>query len=585
MLFRSPLSRCPRITRTIRTTGTARTTGIARIPQIAPIVALIAVFCACADSAWSRTFDWVVVDPSDVTSNPAFLQSSLGLTPSGEPVRASLVFNRGIFGSNNFGDYRIEHRDRDGNVIWSTLLEGKVHVKNVRVDSEGAIVVHGSYEGSIQVGPHHQLVETTNWTREFLLSFAPDRSVNWLIDPSVADPGLRRIDALVIDASDRIWIGFATVTADAGIKMLNADGSVAQTWAHEGALGTSGLAVDPDGTVWAAGPVDGGFVSFNGFESFAPHDYNAYLVKYASGGAAQWVQFVEDVTFQFPSVVSDGSGHAYMAGDLNGVFAFGDLIPEGIDWVHDFFLVKVDSDGTFVWLREVPLDTYAGDGGAGAGAILACPDPDRIIFAGFSRLSVDWGRDDNPPPSYGSEDVLVLEYSADGEFQWAKTAGAGGYDVVDAVAADAQGNVFIAGEVSPGSHFDEQQFGGAFMNFFLASLPAGETSSVSENEESDDGGSALGARVQTQLINTPNPFRPDTSIRFRLAEAGSVRLRVYDSNGARVATLVDGYLDARDHAVSWDGRDDAGRAVPSGVYQCRLETATGVATRSMTVIR
>src|SRR5690606_13022481 len=179
-------------------------------------------------------------------------------------------------------------------------------------------------------------------------------------------------------------------------------------------------------------------------------------------------------------LVSDGSGNAYLAGLLNGVFEFGDLLPEGIDWVHDFFLVKVDAAGTFLWLREVPMDDYAGDGAIGGGAILACPDQERVLFAGFSRLSVDWGGDHNPPPGYGSNDVLVLEYSAEGDFRWAKTAGAVGYDIADAVAADALGNVYIAGQVSSGARFDDQEFEGAFINFFIASLPAEETSGVEE---------------------------------------------------------------------------------------------------------
>ena len=86
--------------------------------------------------------------------------------------------------------------------------------------------------------------------------------------------------------------------------------------------------------------------------------------------------------------------------------------------------------------------------------------------------------------------------------------------------------------------------------------------------------------------NSPNPFNPHTTIRFALPqEAQPVRLAIYDASGRVVATLVDGALAAGDHAVEWDGRDDAGRAVASGVYSYRLETDDGQLTRRMLLVK
>jgi hypothetical protein len=75
--------------------------------------------------------------------------------------------------------------------------------------------------------------------------------------------------------------------------------------------------------------------------------------------------------------------------------------------------------------------------------------------------------------------------------------------------------------------------------------------------------------------NRPNPFNPRTEIVFAIPEAGQVSLRVYDAAGRLVRTLLDAVLPAGPGAVSWDGRDQAGRAVASGVYLCRLRTAAG----------
>jgi len=70
----------------------------------------------------------------------------------------------------------------------------------------------------------------------------------------------------------------------------------------------------------------------------------------------------------------------------------------------------------------------------------------------------------------------------------------------------------------------------------------------------------------------PNPARSSASIVFELQEDSDVRLIVVDVKGRQVTRLVDGYLEAgRLHRTTWDGRDESGRVVSSGVYYCALE--------------
>ena len=71
--------------------------------------------------------------------------------------------------------------------------------------------------------------------------------------------------------------------------------------------------------------------------------------------------------------------------------------------------------------------------------------------------------------------------------------------------------------------------------------------------------------------NAPNPFNPDTKIRFDLTTAMKVRLAIHDVQGRLVATLVNGWLPAGDHQVSWTGRGRDNRAIASGVYFYSLE--------------
>jgi immune inhibitor A len=79
----------------------------------------------------------------------------------------------------------------------------------------------------------------------------------------------------------------------------------------------------------------------------------------------------------------------------------------------------------------------------------------------------------------------------------------------------------------------------------------------------------------------PNPFNPATQVEFTLARGGRVEAVVYDLAGRRVKVLWSGRLDAGRHALSWNGSDERGRRVGSGVYVLRLQSPEGSATRRL----
>jgi hypothetical protein len=85
--------------------------------------------------------------------------------------------------------------------------------------------------------------------------------------------------------------------------------------------------------------------------------------------------------------------------------------------------------------------------------------------------------------------------------------------------------------------------------------------------------------------NHPNPFNPSTRIGYYLPERSDVRLVIYDVNGRRIRTLVRSGKPAGSHAVEWDGRDDRGTAVASGVYLCKLEIAKAQRTIKLVLLR
>jgi hypothetical protein len=85
--------------------------------------------------------------------------------------------------------------------------------------------------------------------------------------------------------------------------------------------------------------------------------------------------------------------------------------------------------------------------------------------------------------------------------------------------------------------------------------------------------------------NHPNPFNPDTEISFSLAQRARVSLIVYNILGERVKTLVNAEMVSGNHTVRWDGRDEGGNSVASGIYFYRFSTDRHFETKRMLLLK
>ena len=83
----------------------------------------------------------------------------------------------------------------------------------------------------------------------------------------------------------------------------------------------------------------------------------------------------------------------------------------------------------------------------------------------------------------------------------------------------------------------------------------------------------------------PNPFNPETTIPFDLPSSADVDLSLYNLAGQQVATLASGLREAGSYNLVWDGRDDAGRDLASGMYFYRLIAGDRVKTRKLMLLR
>jgi len=136
----------------------------------------------------------------------------------------------------------------------------------------------------------------------------------------------------------------------------------------------------------------------------------------------------------------------------------------------------------------------------------------------------------------------------------------------------------------------------------LGDLPAGDyqlqISARSTYENRDDDAQTVSFQLSQDRAATvpqramlgaaePNPFNPSTTIRFSIPGNGQQRytLRVYDARGRQVRVLGSGLIDSGDHTVMWNGTDDRGQSVGSGIYLYRLEHDGNVLTNKMVLVK
>ena len=84
--------------------------------------------------------------------------------------------------------------------------------------------------------------------------------------------------------------------------------------------------------------------------------------------------------------------------------------------------------------------------------------------------------------------------------------------------------------------------------------------------------------------NYPNPFNPSTTIPFTLESSDHISLIIYNIMGQKIATVIDNYISAGNHTVTWDGRDDAGNHVSSGIYLYQFKDGRNTEIKKMLLL-
>jgi hypothetical protein len=365
------------------------------------------------------------------------------------------------------------------------------------------------------------------------IKYSPDGDTAWVRRYNGPGNGLDKAQAIATDDSGYVYVtgysvGDGTHNDYATIK-YHSNGDTAWVRRYHRVAQTqerpSDIAVDDSGNVYVTGGGEGGGT-----------DYDYVTIKYRSDGDTAWLRRYDgpgnssDYAY---AVAVDDSGNVYVTGYSNGTGTY-----------QDFATIKYSSGGDQIWVRRYDY----GVNGTDESNDLAIDGSGNVYVAGQSGSGGTAGLDYATIKYYSNGDTAwVMRYNGPGS----------GSDYAQALAVDDSGNVCVTGYGDEGNGTDND----------YRTIKYVQTSSGVEDETGDR--ERPSEFVLSQ--NYPNPFNPTTKIEFTLAKSGLVTLQIYDVLGRKVRTLVSEELSAGYKSVLWDGKNEDGKDVASGVYFYQLK--------------
>jgi hypothetical protein len=484
--------------------------------------------------------------------------------------------------------------DRWGNLVFSTYLggDGDDTGHDIAVGDDGSIYVTGSTASTDfpTVNPYKDgplLCDSDAFVSK--LTPSGDALVfSTYLGGTSADWGL----GVAVDDAGYVYVGgqtqsgdFPTVSAyqtfqgarDACVtKLVPAGNALVYSTCLGGSAidNTWSMALGGDGDVYITGGTQStDYPTFNAYQTDQGNE-DVFLTRLdATGADVVYSTYLGGGAMDTGTDVAvDAAGHAYVTGWTQS-FDYPLVDPYQTNGnFDDVFVTKVHPAGT-----SLIYSTYLSGNDYDLGWGIEVDAEGGACVTGWTR-STDFPTQDPLQTHQGDMDAFLIRLAADGgSLTFGTYVGGGGEDWGRDVALDLDGNPAIAGYTySP--DFPQQnalQSHGGGKDAFVAVISSAE---VPVDESALPGKTIL-------RDNVPNPFNPRTTISFDLARREWLSIEVYAVTGQPVAQLFAGVLPAGTHTVTWDGRDSAGRSMPSGSYLIKLETTRGVEARKVSLIR
>ncbi len=524
----------------------------------------------------AQTFLWVNHNTHIIQANPDYAIVPSSSDGSGNLVTGTIHNFKLIYNLGFYGDVVIRRYNSSGSELLAKIMTGKAYIQGIETDAQSNIYVRGNFMDTLVIDQSNILLNTGSGLNinYFLIKLNSSGTVLWKKNLSVIYGADAEINAMKVKGNS-LYAGIQDIF-QGSIKKLDLNGVEQMSIPISSLRVISGLDADSHGNIYTSGSCQQGNIIFGGLGANCPYVYSQFYVKFNSSGTGVWARFVQDATFDDPKLVCDADGNCYASGDLNGSFWFGNILSTGSQWVYDFFVTKLDSSGTFLWLREVPPQgSPIGDAGIGNANHISIDNSNNIYITGFQRGTINWGN--ITTVSGGIRDILVLKFNSNGNLIWGKTAGGTLDNRGDGITLDNTGNIYITGNFEQNAVFDTISVtGSGLINSYAAKLTNPAISGITYNEN---------VPQSFSITNYPNPFNPVTKIKFAIPDVGQrhafdVRLIIYDILGKEIGALVNEQLNPGTYEVNWNAE-----GYPSGVYIYRLTAGDYTLSKKMILVK
>lgn len=429
------------------------------------------LFLLTSVCSFAQSFQWIKTQPITFSSNPDMIGFATTCDASGNVYASGFKENTFLY-DQIYGDVFLNKYNASGDLLFSKTIGGHATVFDLISDSNDNIIMVAAFVNTISLG-NFSILTANQGVQNLLLKFDSQGNLLWHMQLQINDSLETRMHALTVDSSNNIYVGYYDFQ-HSEIKKLSAQGDVLLTISQQYARAISSLSVDNAGNIYAAGSCADPGATYAGVNVDAPFLYNTFIVKYSPQGDYKWIRYVEDITCPDPQVVAVSPDEVYFSSILFDNYTFDGIPTEGpLSMFSDVFITKLNSDGVFQWVREVPGSTgmlYPGNR-----RWLSADPQGNIAMAGSMRGTIHWNNETTTATTGWSNDAIIVKFNPQGELLLAKTAGGTSNDRFDAITFNAAGDAFVVGMCQGNAQFDAiQQQGEAFQNWpFVAKLPAG----------------------------------------------------------------------------------------------------------------
>ena len=408
------------------------------------------------------------------------------------------------------------------------------YARAIAVDGCGNVYVTGRSEGS---GTYEDYAT---------IKYYPNGDTAWVRRYNAPADSLDYAYAIVVDGSGNVYVTGASyssaTSADYTTIKYYPNGDTAWIRRYNGPGDYADLAFDIALDDW-------GNVYVTGYSGGSGTAYDYATIKYYADGDTAWVRRYDGPANEedrASAIAIDGFNNVYVTGHSDSTGTY-----------EDYATIKYDTGGNVLWVKRFNCangtDTPYG---------LAVDGSNDVYVTGMSGCG-----------GATSFDYVTIKYYSNGDTAWvARYHGPveNGNDYAFALALDSAGNVYVTGK-SDGSETGSD----------YCTIKYVQTHSDVEDETGDREKPSGFALSQ----NYPNPFNPTTKIEFTLVKSDFVTLQIYDVLGRKVRTLVSEDLPSGYKSVFWDGKNDDGKEVASGVYFYQLKVGNFSEPKKMLLLK